>query len=129
MGSTRAFYVFVSIVVARIFSEVLTVGDIWKDRRKIEGRIASSESVDFLTKRCIVCNAKYKLLDKACWTWFCQQYSKGAPAYGVLLQTSTVLSYGHIQDTGRARSQGARTREVRVYFCRCDLQDVYFINQ
>ena len=37
-------------------------------------------------KRCIVRHAKFDLVDKACWKWFCQQRSKGAPVSGVLLQ-------------------------------------------
>ena len=63
-----------------------TVGDIWKDRQKIEDCISSSESLTFAKKRCIVREPKYDLIDSACWQWFCQQRAKGAPVSGVLLQ-------------------------------------------
>ena len=35
---------------------------------------------------CIVCRAKFDLVDEACWKWFFQQRSKGAPVSGMLLQ-------------------------------------------
>ena len=64
-----------------------TVADIWKDREKIITAIASSESPALANKkRCIIRLPKYDLVDEACWKWFCQQRSKGAPVSGVLLQ-------------------------------------------
>ena len=30
--------------------------------------------------------SKFDLVDESCWKWFCQQWSKGAPVSGVLLQ-------------------------------------------
>ena len=63
-----------------------TVGDIWKYRQKIEDCVLSSESLVFAKKRCIVRDPKFELVDAACWKWFCQQRSKGAPVSGVLLQ-------------------------------------------
>ena len=39
-----------------------------------------------LKKRCIVRDAKYDLVDDACWKWFSQQRSKGAPVSGPLMQ-------------------------------------------
>ena len=64
-----------------------TVADIWKDRKKIADAIASSESPSFSNKkRCIIRHRKFDLVDEACWKWFCQQRSKGAPVSGVLLQ-------------------------------------------
>ena len=45
-----------------------------------------------LKKRCIVRDAKYDLVDDACWKWFSQQRSKGAPVSGPLMQEK-VLSF------------------------------------
>ena len=39
-----------------------------------------------LKKRFIVRDAKYDLVDDACWKWFSQQRSKGAPVSGPLMQ-------------------------------------------
>ena len=64
-----------------------TVADIWKDRVKLFTATSSSESPTFYCKkRCIVRPPKFQLVDEACWKWFCQQRSKGAPVSGVLLQ-------------------------------------------
>ena len=42
-----------------------TVADIWKTRQKISDSIAASES-SYAKKQCIVCEAKYNLVDDAC---------------------------------------------------------------
>ncbi len=64
-----------------------TVADIWKDRQKIINAISSSESPAFSNKkRCIIRPPRFELVDEACWRWFCQQRSKGAPVSGVLIQ-------------------------------------------
>ena len=64
-----------------------TVADIWRDREKITDTVASSESPAFANKkRCVIRHPKFDLVDEACWKWFCQQRSKGAPVSGVLLQ-------------------------------------------
>jgi hypothetical protein len=43
-----------------------TVGDIWKDRDKIEHFVSTSACPSFAKKRCIVRDAKFDELDKAC---------------------------------------------------------------
>ncbi len=64
-----------------------TVADIWKDRAKLSAAASSSESPAYSYKKhCIVCPPKFQLVDEACWKWFSQQRSKGAPISGVLLQ-------------------------------------------
>ncbi len=64
-----------------------TVADIWKDRAKLSAAASSSESPAYsYKKRCIVRPPKFQLVDEACWKWFSQQRSKGAPVSGVLLQ-------------------------------------------
>ena len=64
-----------------------TVADIWKDRNKIIDALASSVLPTLeKKKRCIVRLPNFDLVDESCWTWFCQQRSKGAPVSGVLLQ-------------------------------------------
>ena len=63
------------------------LSDIWRDREKITDTVASSESPAFANKkRCVIRHPKFDLVDEACWKWFCQQRSKGAPVSGVLLQ-------------------------------------------
>ena len=59
-----------------------TVGDIWKDRGKIDKYASTSDCPTFAKKRCIVREAKFEKLEKACYTWFMQQRSKGAPVSG-----------------------------------------------
>ncbi len=64
-----------------------TVADIWKDRVKLSAATSSSESPAFYCNNsCIVRPPKFQLVDEACWKWFCQQRSKGAPVSGVLLK-------------------------------------------
>ena len=63
-----------------------TIAHIWKDRKKISGFVSASESPALAKKRCIVHHATFDLVDEACWKWFCQQRSKGAPVSRVLLQ-------------------------------------------
>ena len=65
-----------------------TVADIWKQRVKIESHVLSSDCPAFAKKRCIVREGQFEKLDKACYTWFMQQRSKGAPVPGPLLQES-----------------------------------------
>ena len=42
-----------------------TVGDIWKDRGKIEKYVSTSDCPTFARKRCIVREAKFEELEKA----------------------------------------------------------------
>ena len=63
------------------------ITDIWKNRRKRVDSIAPNESPVFASKKhCIVYHPKFRLVDETCWKWLCQQHSKGAPVFGVLLQ-------------------------------------------
>ena len=63
-----------------------TIADIWKDHQKISDAVSASEAPAFVNKkRCIIRPAKFDLVDEACWKWFCQQRSRGAPVSGVLL--------------------------------------------
>ena len=70
-----------------------TIADIWKDCKKISHSVSASESPAFTKNRCIVHHPKFDLLDEACWNWFCQQHSKGAPVSGVLLQEKMHLFF------------------------------------
>ena len=63
-----------------------TIAHIWKERKKISDFVSASESPALAKKRCIVHHATFDLVDEACWKWFCQQRSKGAPVSRVLLQ-------------------------------------------
>ena len=63
-----------------------TVADVWKAQEKIERHVSASDNPLFAKKRCIVKEANFEKLDKAVYTWFIQQRSKGAPVSGPLLQ-------------------------------------------
>ena len=64
-----------------------TIANIWKDHKRTADSIAFSESPAFTNKKCyIIRHPKFHLVDEACWMWFCQQRSKGAPVSGALLQ-------------------------------------------
>jgi hypothetical protein len=65
-----------------------TVGDIWKDREKIQNYVLSSDCPSVSKKRHIIREAKFEDLEKALVTWFMQQCSKGAPVSGPLLKES-----------------------------------------
>jgi hypothetical protein len=73
-----------------------TVGDIWKDRDKIEGYVAAVESTSFAKKKRIVRPPKFEALEKACYTWFVQQRSKGAPVSGPLLREKALQLFPSI---------------------------------
>ena len=59
-----------------------TVGDIWKDREKMQNHVSSSDCSSFAKRRHIVREAHFEKLDKACNLCFLQQRSKGAPVSG-----------------------------------------------
>lgn len=63
-----------------------TVADIWKDREKIENFVSASDCPSFAKKRHIVRKAVFEKLDQACYLWFIQQRSKGAPLSGPILK-------------------------------------------
>ena len=82
------------IVVGEKFGDAnSTIADIWKDCKKISDSLTASESPAYAKKRCIVRHAKFDLVDEACWKWFCQQRSKGAPVSCVLLRIKARLFY------------------------------------
>ena len=67
-----------------------TVGDIWKEREKIETHVSASENPSFAKKRCIVREPHFDKLDQACYLWFQHQRSKGAPVSGPLIQEKSL---------------------------------------
>ena len=81
-----------------------TVGDIWKDREKIEKYVSTSDCPTFAKKRCIVREAKFEELEKACYTWFMQQRSKGAPVSGPLLKEKALQLFPSIYPESSAQS-------------------------
>ena len=72
------------------------VGDIWKDRDKIEHFVSTSACPSFAKKRCIIRDAKFDELDKACYTWFLQQRSKNVPVSGPLLKEKALQLFPSI---------------------------------
>jgi len=63
-----------------------TVGDIWRERDKIEAHVSASENPLFAKKHCIMRDPHFEKLDEACYLWFQKQGSKGSPISGPLLQ-------------------------------------------
>ena len=63
-----------------------TVGDIWKNKEKIETHVTASANPALAKRRCIVRDAHFQKLDEACYLWFQQQRAKGAPVSGPLVQ-------------------------------------------
>ena len=70
-----------------------TVADVWKAREKIERHDSASDNPSFAKMRCIVKEANFEKLDKAVYTWFIQQRSKGAPVSGPLLQEKALQMF------------------------------------
>ena len=70
-----------------------TVGDIWKDRDKIEKHVTATT---LAKKRCIVRDANFDKIDQACYLWFLQQRSKGAPVSGPLLKEKALQLFPQI---------------------------------
>ena len=48
--------------------------------------MTASDNPSFAKKRCIVREPRFDKLDQACYLWFQQQRSKGAPVSGPVLQ-------------------------------------------
>jgi len=73
-----------------------TVGDIWKDREKIQNHVSSSDCPSFAKRRHIVREAHFEKLDKACYLWFLQQRSKGAPVSGPVLKEKALQLFPEV---------------------------------
>ena len=73
-----------------------TVGDVWKDRDKIEAHVSASGNPSFAKKRCIVRDPQFDNLDQACYLWFQQQRSKGAPVSGPVLQEKALQLFSSL---------------------------------
>ena len=63
-----------------------TIADIQRLREKIEHHVSTSDHPKFAKRRCIVSEAHYYNLDKACIIWFLQQCSRGAAISGPIMQ-------------------------------------------
>ena len=77
---------------------------VWKQREKIECQVSSSDCLALAKKRCIVRKGQLDKLDKACFTWFMQQRSKGAPVSGPLLQEKALQLFPTIYPDSNAES-------------------------
>ena len=80
-----------------------TVADVWKAREKIERQVSASDNPSFAKKRCIVKDANFEKLDKAVYTWFIQQRSKGAPVSRPLLQEKAFVNVQNSLSRQRCR--------------------------
>ena len=66
--------------------------------------MSTSDCPTFAKKRCIVREAKFEELEKACYTWFMQQRSKGAPVSGPLLKEKAMQLFPSIYLESSAQS-------------------------
>ena len=73
-----------------------TVGDIWKDREKIEKHMTTGYCPSLAKKRCIVRNVNFEKLDQACHVWCLQHRSKGAPLSGPLLREKALQLFAKV---------------------------------
>ena len=60
-----------------------TVGNIRKNKENIEKHVTASANPAFTKKCCIVRDAHFQKLDKACYLWFQQQRAKSAPVSSI----------------------------------------------
>ena len=73
-----------------------TIDDIWKERDKVENYVSTSDCPSVAKKKCIIRKAKFEELKKACFMWFMQQRSKGAPVSGPLLREKALQLFHSI---------------------------------
>ena len=98
------------------FSLVSTVGDVWKVRNKIETHVSASGNPSFAKKRCIVRDPQFDNLDQACYLWFQEQRSKGAPVSGPVLQEKALQLFSSLHPDKGERSFKASSKLVLVGF-------------
>ena len=67
-----------------------------KDQKKFENFVSQSECPTKAKKKSIVRKAKFEELEKACYLWFSQQHSKGAPVSGPLLKEKAIQKFHSI---------------------------------
>ena len=91
-----------------------TVGDIWKEREKIENYIGTGECPSALKKRCIVKEALFSKVDQACYEWFMQQRCKAAPVYGPILQEKALHFFHQLYPDAERESEYWLVKEVFV---------------
>ena len=95
-----------------------TVADIWKDREKITLHVAASDDPSYAKKRCILREPHFEKLDKACYMWFMQQRSKGAPVSGPLLQEKASQLFSDLYPDLDADSFKASSGWLHKFSCR-----------
>ena len=71
--------------------------------------MSTSDCPTFAKKRCIVREAKFEELEKACYTWSMQQRSKGAPVSGPLLKEKALQLFPSNYPESSAQSFVAST--------------------
>lgn len=101
-----------------------TVADIWKDRQKILDFVSASESCSYAKKRCIIREAKYDLVDEACWKWFSQQRSKGAAVSGPLLMEKALFFFKQLHPNADVESFKASTGWLKRFNARHGIHNV-----
>ena len=101
-----------------------TVADTWKQREKIECHMSSSDCPALAKKRCIVRVGQFKKLDKACFTWFVQQRSKGAPVSVPLLQEKALQFFPMIYPDSKAESFKASSGWLYRFCTRHGIQGI-----
>ena len=69
-------------------------------------------------KRCIVKEAYFEKLDKALYTWFIQQRSKGAPVSGPLLQEKALQMFKILYPDKYADSFKGSSGWLHKFSCR-----------
>ena len=101
-----------------------TAADRWKQREKIKCHVSSSDCPALAKKRCIIREGQFEKLDKARFTWYMQQHSKGAPVSGPLLQEKALQFFPTIYPDSNAESFKARSGWLYRFSIRHGIQGI-----
>ena len=86
------------------------MSDIWKEREKIQQFVTIDQNPNISKKRCVVRDVHFGELDRACYLWFVQQRTKGAPVSGPLIQEKSLQLfpqlYPHLESDSFKASSG-----------------------
>ncbi len=101
-----------------------TVADIWKLREKIQLHVSSSDNPSLAKKRCIIREAQFEDLEKACYLWFIQQRSKGAPVSGPLVQEKALQLFSGVYPDRDPESFKGSSGWFHKFCCRHGIRSI-----
>ena len=113
----------------RLVSEIFqvpksTVADIWKLREKIQCHVSSSDNPSLAKKRCIIKEAQFEDLEKACYLWFMQQRARGAPVSGPLVQEKALQLFPDVYPDRDPESFKGSSGWFHKFCCRHGIRSI-----